>query len=289
MTRLAAALAVMVVMAACGLVPGARADGEIVASTSVLADLAANVAGDRMGVSAIAPKGAHVEEYEPKPDDARRISEARLIVVNGEGLDTWMDALLANKHADATVVVLGEGLPGVEEGGETNPHFWLDVKHAKTYVERIRDALIAADAAGRSTYEANATRYLAELDALDAEIHDLVSQIPESERKLVTSHDAFPYFAKAYGFQVVGFTQGEEGEEPSAGELAELVRVVRAAKPRAIFVEEGFPQPVAEALAREAGVANVVELHAPDSLTEDAASYIVLMRDIARDITDALK
>lgn len=289
MTRLAAALALTAVLAACGMVPGARAGGEIVASTSLLADLAANVAGDRMGVSAIAPQGARVEEYEPKPEDARRISEARLIVVNGEGLDSWMDGLLRNKRSDAVVVVLSAGLPGIEEGGETNPHFWLDVKLAKSYVERIRDGLIAVDASGRSAYEANATAYLAELDALDVEIRQLVEQIPVSERKLVTSHDAFPYFARAYGFEVVGFTQSEEGKDPSAGEIAELVDTVKAAKPRAVFVEGGFPQPVAETLAREAGVAKVVVLPATDGLTVDAGSYIVLMRAFAKDITDALK
>jgi ABC-type Zn uptake system ZnuABC Zn-binding protein ZnuA len=200
-----------------------------------------------------------------------------------------MDGLLANKRADAKVVTLAEGLPGIAEDGEVNPHFWLDVRLAKLYVERIRDALIEIDASGRPTYEGNATAYLAELDSLDAEIRGLVQEVPERERKLVTSHDAFPYFAKAYGFEVVGFTQTEEGKEPSAGEIAELVEKVKAARPRAVFVEEGFPQSVAEALAREAGVAKVIELHAPDSLTAEAGSYVVLMREIATEIADALK
>jgi ABC-type Zn uptake system ZnuABC Zn-binding protein ZnuA len=258
----------------------------VVATTTILADLAKNVGGDRVSVTAIAPAGAHVEEYSPKPDDARKVSEARVIVVNGLGLDRWSEGLMKNKRADAIVITLAEGLPAIED----NPHMWFDVELARRYVERIRDGLIQADAAGKDAYARAASAYDGELVRLHDELKKKATEVPAARRKLVTSHDAFPYFAKAYGFEVVGFVQSEADKEPSASELAELVEKVKKAGVPAIFVESQASPKLSEALAKEAGVKRVVADIPTDSLREKPAdTYIGLMRTVMDRIVSALR
>jgi len=264
----------------------------VVASTPVIADLARNVAGERQRVATIAPQGAHVEEYEPKPDDARRLGSARLVLLNGLGLDRWAEPLVRSAAPSASTVTLTDGLPRIEEGdGEGgDPHYWLDASYARTYVERIRDALVALDPAGREGYLRNAETYLRTLDALDREIRAQVATIPEARRKLVTSHDAFPFFARAYGFEVVGFTQTEEGKEPSPAELARLVERVKVAGVPAIFVETGASPRLAQTLAREAGVTRIVDDLPTDSLgAAPADTYVGMMRVIVSKIVEALR
>lgn len=275
-----------VIAAACAPAATAPPPLRVMATTTVLADLAAQVAGDRARVEPIAPSGAHVEEYEPTPDDARRVSEADVIVVNGLDLDAWSGSLLRNAKSGARTVTVTEGLPDLDG----NPHLWFDLALAQKYVERIRDGLSDADPAGREGYASRASAYLAQLRALDGEIRQKVATIPAARRKLVTSHDAFAYYAKAYGLEVVGFTQTEKGKEPSAGELAALVRTVKAASVPAVFVEQGVSPRLAEALAREAGVSKVVTDLPTDSLGEKPAdSFIGLMRQVTDIIVRALK
>ena len=281
------ALGLLLAMAVAACAPAATPPAlRVMATTTILADLAAQVAGDRARVESIAPAGAHVEEYEPTPDDARRVSAADVIVVNGLDLDAWSGSLLRNAKTGARTVTVTEGLPDLDG----NPHLWFDVALAQQYVERIRDALTDADPAGREGYASRASAYLAQLRSLDGEIRQKVATIPAARRKLVTSHDAFPYYAKAYGLEVVGFTQTEEGKEPSAGDLAALVRTVRAANVPAVFVEQGVSPRLAEALARDAGVRKVVTDLPTDSLGEKPAdSFIGLLRQVTEIIVDALK
>lgn len=260
----------------------------VMATTTILADLSAQVAGDRARVEAIAPAGAAVEDYEPTPDDARRVSAADVIVVNGLGLDAWSASLLRNTNTKSgtRTVTVTQGLPDLDG----NPHLWFDLALAQKYVERIRDALTEADPAGREGYASRAAAYVAQLRTLDGEIRQKVATIPAARRKLVTSHDAFPYYAKAYGLEVVGFTQTEAGKEPSAGDLAALVRTVKAANVPAVFVERGVSPRLAEALARDAGVKKVVTDLRTDSLGEKPAdSFIGLMRQLTDIIVGALK
>ena len=270
----------------------------VVATTTVLADLAANVAGPDASVDALAPAGASIEDFAPKPEDARKVANARVILVNGLALDRWAEPLLRNAGRDARIVTLSDGLPrlGVGESDNAdinangNPHYWFDVSYAKVYVEKIRDALVSADPSHREGYEARATAYLGELDKVDAEIRSKVAQIPPARRKLVTSHDAFPYYAKAYGLIVVGFTQPEEGHEPSPKELADLVEIVKRADVPAIFSEAQVSTRLAETLAREAGVKTVVTDLPTDSLGDPPAdSYVGMMRVVTDKIVGALR
>jgi ABC-type Zn uptake system ZnuABC Zn-binding protein ZnuA len=267
---------------------GSSGDKPLVLTTTTLfADMAANVGGDRVRVESIVPAGAHVEEYEPKPDDSRRIAQAALFFENGLDLDKWAEPLLRDKRKEAAVIVLTEGLTAIEE---ENPHMWFDVQLARKYVEKMRDAMIALDPAGRDVFTLNAQRYDAKLVQLDADVKAQVATIRPVDRRLVTSHDAFPYYAKAYGFEVVGFAQIEPGKDPTPAELADLVRTCRAAGVKAIFSEVGASPRIAETLAKEAGVSRVVTDLPTDSIADAPAdTYVGVIRTVTQKIVDALR
>ena len=286
MRRTCLTLIAIVLVAGCA--PAATPEQRplVLTTTTVFADLVRNVAGDRMRIESIVPAGAHVEEYEPRPADSRRVSQARLFFVNGLDLDAWAQRLLADRRADAPVVTLSDGLPTIGD----NPHLWFDVSLARRYVEKIRDALTAADASGASAYAANADRYLAELAALDREVRATIATIPAERRELVTSHDAYPYFAKAYGLTVVGYSQIEAGKDPPPAELASLIEKIRAAHVPALFAEAGVSPRIVQMIASESGVTRIVTDMPTDSLMPAPAdTYSGVMRTIASKIADALR
>lgn len=291
---------------------------EVAATISVIADMVEQVGGDRVEVSTIVPVGGSPETFQPKPSDAGRISDAKVVFENGMGLEGWLEDLMESAGGEEQKVVeLSEGLepiegdePGHEEGAheeedaheegaaaegehghehaEGNPHLWLDVHNAEHYVEGIRDALAEADPEGAEEYRANAKEYLAELEELDGYIEERAASIPEERRKLVTFHDAFPYFAEAYGFELTGVVLQNPDAEPSSREVAEVVRKIEEEDVPAIFTEPQFNAGLADTIAREAGV-EVYELYS-DTLTEDEAggSYVQMMRTNIDRITEAL-
>lgn len=284
--RIVPALVAITLLAGC--VPAAVPDPRplVLTTTTVFADLVRNVAGDRMRVESIVPAGAHVEEYEPRPADGRRVSQARLFFVNGLDLDTWAQRLLADRRADAPVVTLSDGLPTIGD----NPHLWFDVSLARRYVEKIRDALAGSDADGASVYAANADRYERELTSLDADVRAAIATIPAERRKLVTSHDAYPYFANAYGLTIVGYSQIEAGKDPPPAQLADLIEKTKAAHVPALFSEAGVSPRIVEMIASESGVTKIVTDMPTDSLmAAPADSYVGVMRTIANKIADALR
>ena len=286
MNRLATVVLLLVAaapLAACGLAGGGNA--QVLTTTTILADMTKQLAGDRMAVGSIVPAGAHVEEYEPRPDDAKRMSEAKLVITNGLDLDKWVEPLLRNAKNGTPVVVVTDGLPDIDG----NPHMWFDPALARRYVDKIRDALITLDPAGRDFYTVNALKYSQELLALDAELKAKIATIPADHRKLVTSHDAFPYFAKAFGFEIVGFAQPEPDKMPSAGELADLIDKVKSAKVPAIFSEAGVSPQLAETIAKETGARVITDLPTDSLLDRPADSYVGLMRVVVDKIVAALK
>lgn len=288
MSRIGAALALAMFLAsiACG-TGGGGTKKSVLATTTLFADMIANVGGERVSVSSIVPAGSHVEEFEPRPEDSRKVAAADLIVKNGLGLDDpWADRLLRDRKASAVVVTLTEGLPANAEG---NPHLWFDVQLARRYVERIREALIRLDPDGRTYYEGRAKSYDDELVRLDADVRAEVATVPQARRKLVTSHDAFPYYAKAYGLEIVGFAQPQPGSEPSPSELAKLVRDIRAAGVPVVFSESGVSPALAETLAKEAGVRVVADLPTDSVGAPPADSYVGVIRTLTRKIVDALR
>ncbi len=315
MRRVVYALAlglVAAVAAGCG--GGAGQGGEeklrVAATTSVISDLAGRVGGERVEAFSIVPVGGSPETFQPSPRDAGRVSQARVVFQNGLGLDAWVEDLIESAGGEEQrVVELSEGLQTLEEGGHEeeegaggeepgaehghehaggNPHLWLDVSYAEQYVEKIRDALVEADPEGADAYEANAEEYLAELDELDAYVREQVSGIPEERRKLVTFHDAFPYFAEAYGFEMVGVVLENPDAEPSSRAVAEVTRTIEREGVPAVFTEPQFNAALADTVAREAGV-SVYELYT-DTLVEDedGSSYTQMMRTNADRVAEAL-
>ena len=289
-------------VAACG--PGAGSGGpvagsgdpsggaiQVVTTTTVFADIVQNVGGSRVSATSIIPPGVGPEDYEPKPEDARKLADAQLIVSNGVGLDDFLDRLLTSAGGSQTRLVLGAGIPVITVEGEPNPHFWLDPTLVRDhYLPAIATALTAIDPAGKATYDANVASYSATLDALDADLKAKVEEIPAADRKLVTFHDAFPYFARHYGFELIGVIVANVGQEPTAGELAALVDTVKAAGATVVFSEAQFNPKLAETLAQEAGVTKVVTTLYNDALgPAPADTYVGLMRWNVDQIVAALR
>jgi len=264
---------------------------KVVATTTVFADMIRNVAGDRAVVDSVIPAGAGPEDYEPKPDDARKLADADLIVSNGVGLDDFLDDLIDAAGRDTVErLVLGEGLETITIEGEENPHFWLDptlvVDH---YVPAISAGLAELDAEGAAIYEANATAYADRVREVDAANLARIETIPAENRKLVTFHDAFPYFAEHYGFELVGVIVENVGQEPTASELAALVETVRDAGVKAVFSEAQFSPDLARTLADEAGVTRVVTTLYNDTVGPPPAdTYLKMMEWNVNEIVEAL-
>ena len=263
----------------------------VVATTTVFADIIQNIGGDRVAAESIIPAGVGPEDYEPKPDDARKLAAARLIVKNGVGLDDFLDKLLDSNTRGTPLLVLGEGIPSVEVDGDQNPHFWLDPTLVRDqYLPRIAARLSELDPAGKSTYEANAAAYARKLTELDASLKAKIEAIPAADRRLVTFHDAFPYFARHFGFEMIGVVIENVGQEPTAAELADLVDKVKAAGVRAVFSEAQFNPKLAHTLADEAGIRQVVTTLYNDALGPSPAdSYLGMMTWNVDRIADALK
>jgi ABC-type Zn uptake system ZnuABC Zn-binding protein ZnuA len=287
-------LVLALVLAACG---GRGASGpdpnaiRVVTTTTVFADIVGHVGGSRVAVTSIIPSGVGPEDYEPKPDDARKLADAQLVVSNGVGLDDFLDRLIASAGEAPPRLVLGDGIPTLTVDGEQNPHFWLDPTLVRQfYLPAIAAKLTELDPEGRQEYEANVESYGTELAALDAELKDELAQIPAANRKLVTFHDAFPYFARHYDFELIGVILANVGQEPTASELADLVERVRNAGVTAVFSEAQFSPKLTQTLADEAGVRNVVTTLYNDALGPPPAdSYVGLLRWDVDHIAAALR
>jgi manganese/iron transport system substrate-binding protein len=239
---------------------------KVVATTTVLADMIRQVGGSNVDVTSIVPKGAVVETFDPSPRDIASISEADLVVVNGLGLDDWLQPVVESAAPDVPVVRLAEDLPGVEyiagdDDEAYNPHLWLDVRNGERYAERITDALAAADPGHAATFRAGGDAYKGRLADLDDVVRGKIATIPTENRKLVSFHEAFPYFARAYGLEIVGSVVGVPGQDPSAGEVAALVDAIKASGAKAVFTEAQFNPDLARAIAQEAGVAVESDLY----------------------------
>lgn len=275
----------------------------VVASFSILGDFVRAVGGERVALSLLVGPDGDAHVYSPTPADAKTLAGAKLIVVNGLGFEGWMTRLMRSSGAKGTVVTAaGAVKPLKAEGGHdhghshghshgaNDPHAWQDVTNAKAYVAAIRDGLIAADAEGRAVYEANATAYLKELDGLDAAIRAAVARIPADRRKAITSHDAFGYFARAYGIEFIA-PQGVSTEaEASARDVARIIRQVKSQKVPAVFLENVTNPRLAEQIARETGAKLGGRLYS-DALSGSegpAASYIAMMKHNISEIEKAL-
>ena len=265
-----------------------------VTSNTVLADLVANVGGDKVQVRSLAPAGTDPHTFQPTPDSIKTLSQARVVFFNGSGLEEWWDKTIRSvKKPDVPVIELSKGLATIRLPGHTgghDPHVWLDPNLVKGYVERICDALSRADGANAGFYADRAKAYQVKLDELDAWIRAEIEKIPTARRKIVTFHDAFQYFANRYGLAVKGFVVVSPGKEPSAKALAELTRRIKEEQIPAVFAEADFSPKMLEVLAKDAGVKVVTNLY-DDSLSSGppADTYINMLRHNVTQMVNALK
>jgi zinc/manganese transport system substrate-binding protein len=269
----------------------------VVATFSILGDFAKNVGGDRVSVTTLVGPNSDTHVYTPTPSDAKKIADAKLVIVNGLGLEGWLPRLVKSSGSKAATVVATKGIATrkIEDGhdhgpGDADPHAWQSVLNAKNYVANIRDALIAADPAGADAYKANAAAYLAKLDALDREIREAVVKIPPERRSVISSHDAFGYFAAAYGIKFIA-PQGVSTEsEPSARDIAAIISQIKKQKIPAVFLENVSDPRLMRRIAAETG-ANIGGTLYSDSLTDEkgpAPTYIDMVRHNIKALTSAL-
>lgn len=279
----------------------------VLASTTILADLAQKVAGERLKVESLLPPGVDPHAYQPAPADVARIAASKVLIVNGLGYEQFLQSLLENAGGERLMIVASAGVQTVtveEQAGKTestsgsgseasvDPHLWLDPNLVIRYVENIREGLIQFDPEGAATYHANAEAYIAELQALDAWIVEQVNTLPPERKLLVTNHEALGYFARRYGFQVVGTViPGLSSEaETSAQGLASIIDQIKASGAPAIFLGEVENPALARQIAAETGVKVVDDLYL-ETLTAGApaATYVDMMKyDVGR-IVEALR
>lgn len=273
---------------------------QVAATTTVIADLVREVGGSRVRVVTVVPMGADLHSFEPRPSTVQALSGSRLLFANGMNLEVFLERIAAQLPRGAQVVRLAEGLPdpicytqadreapGAHLHGPCDPHLWLDPNFGIAYAERIRDALVRLDRAGRSLYEARLADFVARVRAADSEVKACLARIPEANRKAVVQHDAYRYAGRHYGIQFVGSIANFSGQQQGTRAFANLARAMRELEVRVIFAEPQFTQAEARALAEATGAA-VFTLHS-DAFTPQVASYLELIRSNGRTMCEAFR
>ncbi len=304
-------LRVLVVLAA--LAPLAAAAGEAklkaVATFSILADLVAQVGGDRVAVTSLVGPDADAHGYSPAPGDARRVAEADLVVVNGLGFEGWIERLIRASGTKAPVVTASNGIatiPASEDhdhdhgqdhghahgdGDHPDPHAWQSVANVKTYVGNIRDALTKIDPDHAADYAARAASYTERLDALEGEIRAGLAAIPEGQRRIITTHDSFGYYAAAYGLRFLAPQGISTNSEAGPKDVARIIRQIRRDKVPAVFVESIADPRLMQQIARESGAKLGARLYSDALSGPDgpASTYLEMMRANLRAFREALR
>ena len=265
----------------------------IVTTVAPITSIAENVAGDKINLIGIIPEGIDSHTFEPIPSDAKLLTEADLIIINGLDLEI-PTVKLAEANLKRGVFILSLGQKTLKksdyiydfsfpkEKGHPNPHLWLNPEYAMSYATVTRDELVRLDPANKATYEQNTAAFVKKLQALDQAIKEGVQTIPPNNRRLLTYHDSWPYFARRYGFQVIGAVQPSDFSDPSPREVARLIEQIRKEKVSALFGSEVFPSPVLEQIARETKSRYIDKLRddeLPGKPGEAKHSYIGMMLD----------
>ncbi|MCM8594808.1 metal ABC transporter substrate-binding protein [Accumulibacter sp.] len=281
---------------------------EAVASFSILGDLVERIGGQRVRVHALVGPNADAHVYSPTPADARRLARAKVVIVNGLGFEGWIDRLVRSAGYRGEVVVASRGITPLPTSGQADrhapgrrdahahaegvdPHAWQDLRNAKHYVRNIARALATIDPAGKGEYEGNASRLIDEIDALDTEIRRQLDALPPERRTVVSSHDAFAYFAEAYHVRFRSPTGFSTDAEPSAAGVAALIRQIKRERIQAVFMENISDPRLVEQIRAETGVRIGGTLYSDALSPTDgpAASYLAMMRHNARVLLEALR
>jgi ABC-type Zn uptake system ZnuABC Zn-binding protein ZnuA len=275
---------------------------KVVTTVSPVTNIIYNIGGDRINLTGIVPEGVNSHTFEPAPSDAQKLAQADLIFVNGLKLEEpTLELAEANKKEGAEIILLGEqtirpdeyvyDFSFPKEAGSPNPHLWPNPFHALRYAEIARDTLVRRDAANADYYNNNYSTFKTRIEALDKAIQETINSIPEANRKLLTYHDSWAYFAPRYGISVIGAIQPSDFSEPSAQEVANLITQLREEKVPAIFGSEVFPSPVLDQIAKEAGVKFVDTLRdddLPSQPGDPKHSYIGLIVEDVRIMAESL-
>jgi zinc/manganese transport system substrate-binding protein len=285
-------------------VPAASAQ-QVIATFSILGDIVAQVAGSTVSVHTLVGPQGDVHTFEPTPADSVSLHKARLVFEIGLGFETWLDKLFTSAQSQARRVVVTAGLlsparpstaahPHAHRDDEGDPHVWFDVQHVLAIVTNVRDAFVQYDPSQAARYHDQAAQYSATLQELDAWILAQVQTLPPRRRKLVTSHDNLGYFARRYGFDVVGAAlkaRSTDVAEVAARDVAALVKKVKALEVPAIFAETMHNPKLVQRLATEAGVRLAPPLYT-DALGpagSPSSTYVTMMRYNVTTIVMALK
>jgi ABC-type Zn uptake system ZnuABC Zn-binding protein ZnuA len=288
----------------CGHSGSARSDGKLEVGTTVapITSIVANIGGDRVHITGIVPEGTNSHTFEPKPSVAELLSRIDVLYVNGLKLEEpTKDLAEANMKDGADIVELGtRAIPPSEyaydfsfpkSGGKPNPHLWTDPRYALRYALIVRNDLVKRDPDNAAYYKANFAKFQAKVDAFDRAMRASFATIPRAKRKLLTYHDAYAYFGKDYGWDIIGAIQVSDFEDPTPKEVAALIDQVKATKVPAIFGSEVFPSPVLEQIGKEAGVKYVDVLRdddLPGAPGDPEHSWMGLMRFDYVTMTEAM-
>lgn len=288
----------------------------VVASFSILGDIVQQVGKDRITVSTLVRPDQDAHVFQATPEDMRVVSKANLVVVNGLGFDGWMDRLVKTAGYRGNVVVASAGIQAMKNEedddehehnhghkhehehehehhhhGEFDPHAWQDPRNVLVYVRNIAEALSRLDPQGKDIYQKNAAAYAAQLTELDQWAQKVFAGIPAAQRRVITSHDAFGYFAKRYQVEFLSVQGMSTESQPSARDVASLIREIRKQKVRAIFMENMSSPRVVEQISRETGIALGGKLYT-DALSGpkgDAPDYLSMMRYNVRTLVQQMK
>jgi len=298
---IAAMLVVVTMVSACAGKPAVRGDKlSVVATTTLVGDVVAQVGGDVIDLTVLLPVGADPHVFDPSPQDMAKVADANVIFANGAGLEAFLERLLENAGGDADVIHVSEGLKFIEaehhEDDEhededehadedhhhegIDPHTWTDPNNVLRWVDNIEAALVRHDPAHAADYKANADAYRAQLRELDAWVRVQVAAIPAENRKLVTDHETFAYFAQRYGFEQVGAVVPgySTAAQPSAQDLADLEDRIRAYGVKAVFVGSTVNPALAQRVAEDTGIKLVFlytgSLTAPGGEADSYLSYV---------------
>ena len=284
-------------------VPGQATERlSVVASFSILADFAREVGGSDVSVASLVGPNGDAHAYEPTPADVKKVAEAQVVIVNGLGLKGWLNRLLEASGSKAVVIVASQGVAtraaaeddpehAAEEGhGGIDPHAFQDVSNAIIYVRNIAQAFCAAEARACPSFQSSADDYVAQLKSLDQEVKTAVERIPQDKRRIITSHDAFGYFAHAYGVRFLAPQGLSTDAEASAADVAKLIEQIRNEKASALFVENISDKRLIEQIARETGLrlSGVLFSDALSMPEGPASTYVKMMRHNVRTLVEAI-
>jgi manganese/iron transport system substrate-binding protein len=275
---------------------------DVATTVAPISSIVRNIGGDRIRLRGIIPDATNSHTFEPSPSDARTLAEADLIIVNGLHLEQpTLQMAEASKSSSARILSLGDNTLSADQwlfdfsfpasAGDPNPHLWMDVRYAERYAALIRDWLATADPPNRAAYDANLVAYTARLEQLDGMIRRAVSTVPEGNRKLLTYHDSWAYWAREYGFTVIGAVQASDFSDPTPREVGALIDQIKAEGVPAVFGSEVFPSPVLEQIARESGARFIDALRddEPPSLpTDPGHSYLGMLENDMETMIGAL-